>query len=48
MQLQRSFGITPKSPLQNYDALHDKFAAFYFNGYGVKKHLKKLRKVKLS
>jgi hypothetical protein len=42
----RSFGGA-KPPLQKYDALEDKFASFYFNGYGVKKHLRKLRKVEL-
>jgi len=42
----RSFGGT-RSPIKKYDALEDKFASFYFNGYGVKKHLKKLRKVRL-
>jgi hypothetical protein len=48
MHLERSFGIPSKSPLEKYDALNDKFASFYFNGYGVKKHLKKLRKVRQS
>jgi len=34
-----------KDPLRNYDALQDKHASFYFNGYGVKKHLRKLKRV---
>ena len=37
--------MSTKNPLINYDALQDKHASFYFNGYGVKKHLKKLKKV---
>jgi hypothetical protein len=34
-----------RDPNLAYDALADKHASFYFSGYGVKKHLKKLRKV---
>lgn len=34
-----------REPNPTYDALTDKHASFYFSGYGVKKHLKKLRKV---
>lgn len=45
MHLQRGFGLPSKSPIEKYDALQDKFASFYFSGYGVKKHLKKLKKV---
>ena len=37
--------LNNKQDVFSYDALQDKFASYYFSGYGVKKHLKKLRKV---
>ena len=33
-----------KNVNKDYDALQDRHASFYFNGYGVKRHLKKLKK----
>lgn len=45
--MDKNITISTKSPLYSYDALQDKHASFYFNGYGVRKHLKKLKKVKL-
>ena len=43
--MEKKVIIQSKDPLRNYDALQDKHASFYFNGYGVKKHLRKLKKV---
>ena len=36
--------LSKKNVSKNYDALQDRHASFYFNGYGVKRHLKKLKK----
>ncbi len=46
--LEKNYAFSVKSPLANYDALQDEHASFYFNGYGVKRHLKKLKKVVLA
>jgi rhamnogalacturonyl hydrolase YesR len=43
--MEKKDAIQTKDLLRNYDALQDKHASFYFNGYGVKKHLRKLKKV---
>lgn len=43
--IDKNFSNSNKSSLVHYDALADKHASFYFNAHGVKKHLKKLKKV---
>jgi hypothetical protein len=43
--IEKKLALCNKNSFINYDALQDKHASFYFNGYGVKKHLKKLKKV---
>ena len=43
--IEKKIALSNKNSFINYDALQDKHASFYFNGYGVKKHLKKLKKV---
>jgi len=45
MALEKKYAVDSKIGNSHYDALQDKHASFYFNGYGVKKHLKKLKKV---
>jgi len=46
MHSQNAFGKSKKATLSSYDALQDRFASCYFNSQGVKKHLKKLKRVK--
>lgn len=48
MALEKKYALDSKIGNSHYDALQDKHASFYFNGYGVKKHLKKLKKVYVS
>ena len=37
-----------KNPTMHYDALHDKFANYYFQGQTIKQHLTRLKKVQPS
>ena len=40
--------VPSKTLRKDYDALQDRHASFYFNGHGVKRHLKKLKKVSIK